>query len=311
MKKHSVTNISMAGLAGLALGVASSGALAVTADDVVCTGCVQSSDIANNTVGSADLAANLTIGKNNAGGRVAVRTTVNANALIFEANGQTAGAGVVRVGRGGSATTNENADLLVIDPEFTASETEPVMQMDASLGSLTLGSGNSSNPGDGGEVFIENGLGATNVWLYGGGQAYLGSSGSSGSLSLDNGTASWSSIVLSGFNGTLTNQFAGDGLVKAWARINANGTVASCYRCNAAAAETQTLGTGIYEVDFTPVGTDISSRPWTCSLGNGAVFGAIGQIGCVQRSGDPSSLFVQTTGTTGTGANQAYTVVVY
>ncbi len=311
MNKQNVMHLAMFGITGLAFGSLSPAALAVTADDVVCNGCVQSSDIANGTVNGVDLASDILLGKNNAGGRLRVRTTVNSNAVIFEADGRTAGAGAVRVGRGGSATTNENTDLFVIDPDFSSNETEPVLQMDASVGSLTLGSGSSVTPGEGGEVFVENGSGATNVWLYGTGQAFLGSFGTSGSLSLDNGTGSWSSIVLSGSSGNLTNQFGGNGLVKAWARINANGTVASCYRCNAAAAETQSLGTGFYEVDFTPVGTDISSRPWSCSLGTGAVFGAIGQIGCVQRSGDPSSLFVDIRGTTGLGADQAYTVVVY
>ncbi len=89
--------------------------------------------------------------------------------------------------------------------------------------------------------------------------------------------------------------------------------MASCYRCNAATTETQLIPgfTDSYEVDFTPVGTDISGRPWTCSLGTGAVHGAIGQIGCVQRTGDPSSIFVDTRDTTGANANLAYTVVVY
>jgi hypothetical protein len=158
---------------------------------------------------------------------------------------------------------------------------------------------------------MESGDGKTNVWLYGSGQAYLGSSGYAGYFALDNGTSSWSSITLAGSTGNLTNQFAGNGLVKAWSRINADGTVASCYRCDASIAETRSLGTGVYEVDFTPVGTDISSRPWSCSLGTGAVFGAIGQIGCVQRSGDPSSLFVDIRSTTGVATNVAYTVVVY
>jgi hypothetical protein len=323
MKRSNRWGLAMLGAAGVALGGGSAGALAVTADDVVCNGCVESIDIANNAITSADIknfnvksvdiSPDITLGSNNAGGRLAIRTTVNPAALMFEATGQTAGAGIVRIGQGGSAEINENTDLLVIDPDFTALSTEPVMTMDASLGTLTLGSGNSVNVGEGGELLIESGTGATNVWLYGNGGAYLGSTGYSGYLALDNGTNRWSSIQLEGSNGNVVNQFGGNGVVKAWARINADGTVASCYRCDPSAAETQLiLGlTGSYEVDFTPLGTDISSRPWSCSLGTGAVFGAIGQIGCVQRSGDASSIFVDIRNTTGAAANQAFTVVVF
>lgn len=321
MKQSNRWGLAMLGAAGVALGTASVSVHAVVADDVVCNGCVQSADIANNnvttadiknyTVGSVDMNPNITLGSNTVGGRFAIRTTVNPAALVFEATGQTAGAGIVRVGQGGSAEINEDTDLLVIDPDFTALSTEPVMTMDASLGTLTLGSGNPVNVGEQGELLIESGTGATNVWLYGNGGAYLGSSGYPGYLALDNGTNSWSSIQLSGINGNVVNQFGGNGVVKAWARINADGTVASCYRCDSSAAETQNLGTGVYEVDFTPVGTDVSGRPWSCSLGTGAAFGAIGQIGCVQRSGDPSSLFVDIRSTTGAAANVAYTVVVY
>jgi hypothetical protein len=313
----------MLGAAGVALGTASVSVHAVTADNVICAGCVQSTDIAdgtvttadirNFTVGSADMNPNILLGNNTTGGRLAIRTTVNPAAVMFEATGQAPGAGVVRVGRGGSVEINENTDLLVIDPDFAALSTEPVMTMDASLGTLTLGSGNSVNVGEQGELLLESGTGATNVWLYGNGGAYLGSSGFPGYFAIDNGTNSWSSIQLSGSNGNVVNQFGGNGVVKAWARINADGTVASCYRCDPSATETRLIPgfTGAYEVDFTPVGTDISSRPWSCSLGTGAVFGAIGQIGCVQRSGDPSSIFVEIRNTAGATANQAYTVVVY
>jgi hypothetical protein len=315
-------HLGILGAAGLALGTLSVNIQAITADDVVCVpaGCVQSIDIANGTVSSIDIRNYgiksvdmnplLTLGSQTNGGKFAVKTTAGPGALVFEADGNSA-VRSVRVGRGGAAATNEDTDLVVIDPFYAASLTEPVMQMDASTGTLYLGSGNGVTPGQGGELYIENGIGSIGVWLFGDGSAYLGNSGHSGTLFLDNGGASWSSIVLSGSSGNLTNQFAGNGLVKAWARINSTGTVASCYRCSAAAADTNRIVLGAYEVDFTPVGTDISGRPWTCSLGNGAVFGAIGQIGCVQRSGDPSSIFVDIRNTTGAAADAAFTVVVY
>jgi hypothetical protein len=117
--------------------------------------------------------------------------------------------------------------------------------------------------------------------------------------------------LLTGSSDDVVNKFDGNGVVKAWARINADGTVASCHRCDPSTAETRSLSTGTYEVDFTPVGTDISSRPWTCSLGNGASFGAVDQIGCVQRAGDASSIFVDIRNISGASTNLAFTVVVY
>lgn len=182
---------------GLGLNGVSVGVYAVVADDVVCNGCVESIDIANNAITSADIkkynvksvdiSPDITLGSNAAGGRFAIRTTVNPAALVFEATGQTAGTGVVLVGTGGPAANLTDTDLVVVDPSFSASSTEPVMQMDASVETLILGSGNSGRAGQSGELFVENGAGATNVWLYGTGQAFLGGSGSSGSLALDNG----------------------------------------------------------------------------------------------------------------------------
>jgi hypothetical protein len=79
-------------------------------------------------------------------------------------------------------------------------------------------------------------------------------------------------------NGSVTNLFANDpsasnGLVKAWARINADGTIAACWRCNRDPDETQQLAPGSYEVDFTPLDTDITERPRmaTVSGSNGAM----------------------------------------
>ena len=322
MKRSNLLQVALLGTAGAALGTVSVEVGAVTADDVVCNGCVQSVDVANGGIRSVDIKnydirsldiyPDLTLGRSTQGGRLGIRTTNDEGALIFEADGASVPRSV-RIGRGGAAATNEDTDLLVIDPDFSTVTTEPVMEMNASTGTLILGSGSGSTPGESGELYIENGSGTTNIWVFGTGQAYLGNTGSSGTLYVDNGTASWNSIVLAGSTSSVTNQFNGNGIVKAWARINADGAVASCYRCNGDTGETRLISgfTGAYEVDFTPVGTDISGRPWTCSLGNGATFGAIGQISCVTRSGDASSIFIDTRNTVGDSANLAFTVVVY
>jgi hypothetical protein len=321
MLQPNLQRLAMVGVTGLALAGASSGPLAVTADDVVCTGCVDTTDIADGTisnldiknysVSSGDINPNITLGKASKGGSIAIRTPVSASALVINADGRTAGTGVVRIGTGGSAGDQTDTDLVVVDPSFTASATEPVLQMDASTGLLTLGSGNAVSNGLGGNLYLESGTGVTTTYLDSSGNHFLGGPGYPGYLALDNGKGSFSSISLSGSSGDVTNQFAGNGLVKAWARINFTGTVASCYRCNTDTVETRRLGGGLYEVDFTPVGTDITGRPWTCSLGTGAVGDANGSIACTARFGDPSSIYVTTINTIGQLGDKDYTVVVY
>jgi hypothetical protein len=91
----------------------------------------------------------------------------------------------------------------------------------------------------------------------------------------DDGTTA---VELRADDGNVTNLFANDpsasnGLIKAWAQINADGTIAACWRCNRDPDETQQLAPGSYEVDFTPLDTDITGRPRmaTVSGSNGAM----------------------------------------
>jgi hypothetical protein len=111
---------------------------------------------------------------------------------------------------------------------------------------------------------------------------------------------------------TVTNLFSNDenasnGLVKAWAQINLDGTVAACWRCNP--AQTQNLDLGFYEVDFTPLDTDISGRPRSGTIdGEESV---AGMIGLADRSGDESSVFVTTLDSTGAEADLAFVLIIY
>jgi hypothetical protein len=65
-------------------------------------------------------------------------------------------------------------------------------------------------------------------------------------------------VQLNAANGSVTNLFSNaadesNGLVKAWAQINADGTVAACWRCDSEPSETNRFQTGFYEVDLTPL----------------------------------------------------------
>jgi hypothetical protein len=103
----------------------------------------------------------------------------------------------------------------------------------------------------------------------------------------------------------------GNGMVKAWARINADGTIASCWRCNTDTSQTRNYGTGYYEVDFTPLSTDISGRPRSAVLDILLAGSTTGMISVANRSGDPSSVFVYTLDIDGNPADRPFTLIIY
>ena len=140
----------------------------------------------------------------------------------------------------------------------------------------------------------------------------LGSPNEDGDLRLwDNSPDNDLSINLDGGSGNVSNQLGGNGLVKAWARINSSGTVASCYRCNVSAAATQRLFTGQYEVSFSPLGTDIRSRPRLATLGTLGAIILDGEISMANRSADNTSVFVATLDSAGTYSNKSFTIVIF
>jgi hypothetical protein len=161
-----------------------------------------------------------------------------------------------------------------------------------------------------GEIYLQNYLGATVVSVTASGTMSLGTTTDDGDLYLRNSSGS-NTISMDGTTGTLTNDFAGNGLVKAWARINSDGTVASCWRCNTSVSETYNTGTGYYYVDFT-FATDISSRPLSATIDSHST-GLIshGEIMTGFVSGDPSSVWVRTASETGTAGNRPFTLVIY
>jgi hypothetical protein len=107
-------------------------------------------------------------------------------------------------------------------------------------------------------------------------------------------------VRLDGRSGNVTNLFSndqneGNGLVKAWAQINADGTIFACWRCNKDPNETRRLGAGTYEVDFTPLSTDIFARPRSATVnGVSGTEAAFAAVLLEHRVGDSSSVFVGT-----------------
>ena len=174
---------------------------------------------------------------------------------------------------------------------------------------LTLGGGNFD-----GDLIMKDSGGDTVITLDAtSGDASLGGgAGQDGDLFIKNATGTTTGSV-DGATGNFTNAFGGNGLVKAWARINADGSIASCYKCNTDTGETKLLTTGRYEVDFTIANaTDISSRPWVCSVGHGSDTGnPAAQIGCVQRAFDPSSIYVEMEDETGADESNSFTIIIF
>jgi len=103
---------------------------------------------------------------------------------------------------------------------------------------------------------------------------------------------------------------AGDGFVKAWARVNSDGTIASCYNCNPAGS-VHTLSSGSYIVDFSPLTGNIAGRPRTATLDTLGGGSLTGEISVADSVGLPSGVFVRTLDSSGINVDQSFSLVLY
>jgi hypothetical protein len=125
-------------------------------------------------------------------------------------------------------------------------------------------------------------------------------------------------VELNATNGNVTNLFSNEetksnGLVKAWAVINSDGTIAACWRCNKDPNETRRIGLGEYEVDFTPLATDIRGRPRVSAPDGGKNRSGFVVILSAALNPDDSSTVQVTTGvaTTGAPTNTPFTLAIF
>jgi hypothetical protein len=95
--------------------------------------------------------------------------------------------------------------------------------------------------------------------------------------------------------------------VIAWARINADGTVASCLNCNAAG--TSRIITGAYQVDFTMA--SIVGVPRSATIDDLATGTEMGQIGVADRSGTSTAVYVETANSAGVAEDHSFVLVLY
>jgi hypothetical protein len=117
-------------------------------------------------------------------------------------------------------------------------------------------------------------------------------------------------------NGNVENLFSNsqtssNGLVKAWAEINEDGSVANCWRCSKDPSLTFREATGVYKVDFTPLATDITGRPRSVTVsGDGIV--PFAAILTADHPSDDSSLNVGTTDPeSGNGIDAPFILIIY
>jgi hypothetical protein len=141
----------------------------------------------------------------------------------------------------------------------------------------------------------------------------LGGSSGDGRLRLRNADGG-AAVDLRASDGNLLNRFSNNedesnGLVKAWARINPfDGTIIACWRCNTDPAETRRVEEGTYEVDFTPLATDISGRPRLATVVQTQLASTITlEVG----SFDPSTVFVTTHDANGARSDRTFFVVIF
>jgi hypothetical protein len=125
-------------------------------------------------------------------------------------------------------------------------------------------------------------------------------------------------VQLRATTGNVINRFSNEedqsnGLGKAWAQIAANGTIVACWRCNTDTAETRLFSDpGEYEVDFTPLATDLTGRPRSATiddLADGTE--GPGSITLADRELDARSVYVNTTDADGTESNRSFILIIY
>jgi hypothetical protein len=125
-------------------------------------------------------------------------------------------------------------------------------------------------------------------------------------------------VQLRATTGNVINRFSNEeeesnGLVKAWAQIEADGTIVACWRCNTDPAETRRFANGSYEVDFTPLATDITGRPRSATIDD--LFDGEAEPGSItladREAGDLSSVFVGTHDASGAFSDRPFVLIIY
>ncbi len=141
------------------------------------------------------------------------------------------------------------------------------------------------------------------------GNAILGGSGADGDVILLDSTGLNTTVHIDGTTATATNALAGNGFVKGWARMKADGTLLSCYNCDSDPLKTLRTALGTYYVDFSPIASDISTRPRMAVLDKfDLTVSGVDTITLTDdNTGDPSRIRIFT----GPAQDHSFTIMVY
>lgn len=138
------------------------------------------------------------------------------------------------------SSTRADVDFKIVDPLSSLSPSDPSLEFNASGAGLVLGSGSVSSPGADGDLLVQDGAGVTTI-------------------ALDGGSANAVQLI------DPADTSMANGFVKAWAKIDEDGSVVSCWNCNTDVQATRRLALGKYQVDF--LLGNIGNRPVLATVG--------------------------------------------
>ncbi|MEM8994107.1 MAG: hypothetical protein AAGF23_04865 [Acidobacteriota bacterium] len=197
-------------------------------------------------VSTTGLEAQLIVGGPSADGSLKVRQAFSIDSLFFEVDPSESEVSV------GSFVTGNETDIDFGVADFNGNDWAVLVNGSSSL--LQVGSPLSSDDGD---LQLYNGGGALVFEVNGGnGGVTVGAAGEDGDLEILD-TSGSRGFNVDGNSGTVTNALGGEGLIKAWCRVNSDGILLDGFRCSATTYEG---GGQFYTADFTALATDISAR---------------------------------------------------
>lgn len=96
-------------------------------------------------------------------------------------------------------------------------------------------------------------------------------------------------------------------------RIQSSGVPigAESFRCNLSGLETRRVALGNYEVDFTPVSTDVRPFVRLATLDTQAAGSINAEIGVADRAGDNSSVFVSIRNNAGAAVDGGFNICLF
>lgn len=115
---------------------------------------------------------------------------------------------------------------------------------------------------------------------------------------------------IDGQTGSLVNSLNGNGLVKAWAKVAFDGSVVACWRCNSGVTTSPEVG--VYHVSFSPLASDIRSRPRMATIDSHTTSTQSPAFLTLSNNADSNAaVTVEIDGVLTPDTNRSFTVFIY